>query len=319
LFRTLCQIASRRPDFNYGEIMQTQYITIEDLQYVVNLVDVVCTRGGLRGNELSPIARLRDVCEAEAKYQVEERIKQQQETARQMAEQEEIKENATENALADERRQRKELQQRVAQLQAQLSGAPAPVVGDEMPKAVKMSTPVVNQDAPKKPSRAIKMAQMLRDPADEFVAGDVLETTPSAVEDAANVMSEYVPPIEPEIAPIPPVEEGIFDLGEDQPVETVNLEDLMAQTAEKAAQEREEEQGETLVIPDKKELNAMTKAVIKDVADGLGLEVDLKDTKANMIKSFDKQAKKMVKELTDAGEVESSSESEWVEASYITE
>ena len=299
--------------------MQTQYITIEDLQYVVNLVDVVCTRGGLRGNELSPIARLRDVCEAEAKYQVEERIKQQQETARQMAEQEEIKENATENALADERRQRKELQQRVAQLQAQLSGAPAPVVGDEMPKAVKMSTPVVNQDAPKKPSRAIKMAQMLRDPADEFVAGDVLETTPSAVEDAANVMSEYVPPIEPEIAPIPPVEEGIFDLGEDQPVETVNLEDLMAQTAEKAAQEREEEQGETLVIPDKKELNAMTKAVIKDVADGLGLEVDLKDTKANMIKSFDKQAKKMVKELTDAGEVESSSESEWVEASYITE
>jgi len=305
--------------------MQTQYITIEDLQYVVNLVDVVCTRGGLRGSELSPIARLRDVCEAEAKHQIEERIKQQQETARQMAEQEAIKETSTENALADERRQRKELQQRVAQLQAQLSGAPAPVVGDEMPKAVKMSTPVVNQDAPKKPSRAIKMAQMLRDPADEFVAGDVIETTPSAVEDAANVMSDYVPPIEPEIAPIPPVE---IEVEGDLPETPIDLEELMKATEKKAEQEKEdlkkeledtpeEEQGETLVIPDKKELNTMTKAVIKDVADGLGLEVDLKDTKANMIKSFDKQAKKMVKELTDAGEVESSSESEWVEASYI--
>ena len=305
--------------------MQTQYITIEDLTAVVNLVDVVCTRGGLRGNELSPIARLRDVCEAEARHQTEERIKQQQETARQMAEQEAIKESSTENALADERKQRKELQQRVAQLQAQLSGAPAPLVGDEMPKAVKMSTPVVNQDAPKKPSRAIKMAQMLRDPADEFVAGDVIETTPSAVEDAANVMSDYVPPIEPEIAPIPPVE---IEVEGDLPETPIDLEELMKATEKKAEQEKEdlkkeledtpeEEQGETLVIPDKKELNTMTKAVIKDVADGLGLEVDLKDTKANMIKSFDKQAKKMVKELTDAGEVESSSESEWVEASYI--
>src|SRR6056300_244353 len=204
--------------------MQTQYITIEDLTAVVNLVDVVCTRGGLRGNELSPIARLRDVCEAEARYQTEERIKQQQETAKQMAEQEAIKETSTENALANERQQRKELQQRVAQLQAQLSGAPAPVVGEEMPKAVKMSTPVVNQDAPKKPSRAIKMAQMLRDTADEFVAGDVIETRPSAVEDAANVMSDYVPPIEPEIAPIPPVE---IEVEGDLPETPIDLEELM--------------------------------------------------------------------------------------------
>jgi len=307
--------------------MQTQYITIEDLTAVVNLVDVVCTRGGLRGNELSPIARLRDVCEAEARHQTEERIKQQQETARQMAEQEAIKESSTENALADERKQRKELQQRVAQLQAQLSGAPAPLVGDEMPKAVKMSTPVVNQDAPKKPSRAIKMAQMLRDPADEFVAGDVIETTPSAVEDAANVMSDYVPPIEPEIAPIPPVE---IEVEGDLPETPIDLEELMKATEKKAEQEKEdlkkefedtlvEEQGETLVIPDKKELNAMTKKTIEEVATGLGLEVNVKETKANMIKSFDKQAKKMVKELEASGSVESTTESEWIEATYIKE
>ena len=307
--------------------MQTQYITIEDLTAVVNLVDVVCTRGGLRGNELSPIARLRDVCEAEARHQTEERIKQQQETARQMAEQEAIKETSTENALADERKQRKELQQRVAQLQAQLSGAPAPLVGDEMPKAVKMSTPVVNQDAPKKPSRAIKMAQMLRDPADEFVAGDVIETTPSAVEDAANVMSDYVPPIEPEIAPIPPVE---IEVKSELPEQPIDLEELMKATEKKADQEKEdlkkefedtlvEEQGETLVIPDKKELNAMTKKTIEEVATGLGLEVNVKETKANMIKSFDKQAKKMVKELEASGSVESTTESEWIEATYIKE
>jgi hypothetical protein len=306
--------------------MQTQYITIEDLTAVVNLVDVVCTRGGLRGNELSPIARLRDVCEAEARYQTEERIKQQQETAKQMAEQEAIKETSTENALANERQQRKELQQRVAQLQAQLSGAPAPVVGEEMPKAVKMSTPVVNQDAPKKPSRAIKMAQMLRDTADEFVAGDVIETRPSAVEDAANVMSDYVPPIEPEIAPIPPVE---IEVEGDLPETPIDLEELMKATEKKAEQEKEdlkkefedtlEEQGDTLVIPDKKELNAMTKKTIEEVATGLGLEVNVKDTKANMIKSFDKQAKKMVKELEASGSVESTTESEWTEATYIKE
>jgi paraquat-inducible protein B len=317
--------------------MQTQYITIEDLTAVVNLVDVVCTRGGLRGNELSPIARLRDVCEAEARHQTQERIKQQQETARQMAEQEAIKETSTENALANERQQRKELQQRVAQLQAQLSGAPAPVVGDEMPKAVKMSTPVVNQDAPKKPSRAIKMAQMLRDPADEFVAGDVIETTPSAVEDAANVMSDYVPPIDPEIAPIPPVE---IEVEMELPETPIDLEVLMKATEKKAEQEKEDLKKElednlvslnkkyektlnllddTLVIPDKKELNAMTKKTIEEVATGLGLEVNVKETKANMIKSFDKQAKKMVKELEASGSVESTTESEWIEATYIKE
>ena len=87
--------------------MQTQFITIEDLTAVVNLVDVVTTRGGLRGNELSPIARLRDVCEAEAKYQTEERIKQQQEALLQQQEQEELKKTSENNALADERRQRK--------------------------------------------------------------------------------------------------------------------------------------------------------------------------------------------------------------------
>ena len=323
MFRTLCQIASRRPDFNYGEIMQTQYITIEDLQAVVNLVDVVCTRGGLRGNELSPIARLRDVCEHEAKYQTEERIKQQQETAEQMAAQAETKSNATENALADERQQRKELQERIARLESQIRETGDTPVG----KAIKMtstSAELTQPAEPKKPSRAVKMAQMMRGPADEFVAGDVTESTPSAVEDAANVMSDYVPPIDEDIAPIPPV----------LPETDSKIEELMSATRKKAEEEMSdtlsdnpfedameeevvEEKGDTLVIPDKKELNTMTKAVIKEVADGLGLSVDLKDTKANMIKSFDKQAKKMIKELTEAGDVESSTESEWVEATYI--
>ena len=76
---------------------------------------------------------------------------------------------------------------------------------------------------------------------------------------------------------------------------------------------------DTLVIPDKKELNAMTKKTIEEVATGLGLEVNVKETKANMIKSFDKQAKKMVKELEASGSVESTTESEWIEATYIKE
>lgn len=309
--------------------MQTQFITIEDLTAVVNLVDVVTTRGGLRGNELSPIARLRDVCEAEAKYQTEERIKQQQEALLQQQEQEELKKTSENNALADERRQRKELQQRLDRLQAEMQRQG---LETDVPKAVKVDTttrpqtPVVANDEPKKPSRAVKMAQMMRGPADEFVAGDVVETTPSAVEDAANVMSDY----EPSISDIK--EATDFVVPETQTKEEttkVSTDDLFAQVREKSEEEQKTEvtvedpfeefteENETLVIPDKKELNAMTKATIKEVADGLGLEVNLKDTKVNMIKSFDKQAKKMVKELTDAGEVESNTESEWTEASYI--
>lgn len=309
--------------------MQTQFITIEDLTAVVNLVDVVTTRGGLRGNELSPIARLRDVCEAEAKYQTEERIKQQQEALLQQQEQEELKKTSENNALADERRQRKELQQRLDRLQAEMQRQG---LETDVPKAVKVDTttrpqtPVVANDEPKKPSRAVKMAQMMRGPADEFVAGDVVETTPSAVEDAANVMSGY----EPSISDIK--EATDFVVPETQTKEEttkVSTDDLFAQVREKSEEEQKTEvtvedpfeefteENETLVIPDKKELNAMTKATIKEVADGLGLEVNLKDTKVNMIKSFDKQAKKMVKELTDAGEVESNTESEWTEASYI--
>lgn len=309
--------------------MQTQFITIEDLTAVVNLVDVVTTRGGLRGNELSPIARLRDVCEAEAKYQTEERIKQQQEALLQQQEQEELKKTSENNALADERRQRKELQQRLDRLQAEMQRQG---LETDVPKAVKVDTttrpqtPVVANDEPKKPSRAVKMAQMMRGPADEFVAGDVVETTPSAVEDAANVMSGY----EPSISDIK--EATDFVVPETQTKEEttkVSTDDLFAQVREKSKEEQKTEvtvedpfeefteENETLVIPDKKELNAMTKATIKEVADGLGLEVNLKDTKVNMIKSFDKQAKKMVKELTDAGEVESNTESEWTEASYI--
>ena len=309
--------------------MQTQFITIEDLTAVVNLVDVVTTRGGLRGNELSPIARLRDVCEAEAKYQTEERIKQQQEALLQQQEQEELKKTSENNALADERRQRKELQQRLDRLQAEMQRQG---LETDVPKAVKVDTttrpqtPVVANDEPKKPSRAVKMAQMMRGPADEFVAGDVVETTPSAVEDAANVMSDY----EPSISDIK--EATDFVVPETQTKEEttkVSTDDLFAQVREKSEEEQKTEvtvedpfeefteENETLVIPDKKELNAMTKATIKEVADGLGLKVNLKDTKVNMIKSFDKQAKKMVKELTDAGEVESNTESEWTEASYI--
>ena len=310
--------------------MQTHYITIEDLTAVVNLVDVVTTRGGLRGNELSPIARLRDVCEAEAKHQTEERIKQQQEALLQQQEQEELKKTSENNALANERQQRKELQQRLDRLQAEMQRQG---LETDVPKAVKVETttrpqtPVVANDEPKKPSRAVKMAQMFREQADDFVSGDVTEDTPSAVEDAANVMSNY----EPSISDVKESTDFVVpETHSQEETQKVSTDDLFAQVRVKSEEEQKAEpevtvedpfeefteEGETLVIPDKKELNAMTKATIKEVAEGLGLEVNLKDTKVNMIKSFDKQAKKMVKELTDAGEVESNIESDWTEASY---
>ena len=124
------------------------------------------------------------------------------------------------------------------------------------------------------------------------------------------------------------------------PETPIDLEVLMKATEKKAEQEKEDLKKElednlvslnkkyektlkllddTLVIPDKKELNAMTKKTIEEVATGLGLEVNVKETKANMIKSFDKQAKKMVKELEASGSVESTTESEWIEATYIKE
>ena len=163
------------------------------------------------------------------------------------------------------------------------------------------------------------------------------KTDSLSIEDAANVMSDYVPPIDPEIAPIPPVE---IEVEMELPETPIDLEVLMKATEKKAEQEKEDLKKElednlvslnkkyektlkllddTLVIPDKKELNAMTKKTIEEVATGLGLEVNVKETKANMIKSFDKQAKKMVKELEASGSVESTTESEWIEATYIKE
>jgi len=119
--------------------------------------------------------------------------------------------------------------------------------------------------------------------ADELEAQD----TPSAVDDAAEVMSSNDP---------------LLSLAQDLEVNTYDsVEELEQKIAEKNASTEEYEEFEEIVIPDADDLQGMTKAQIKESADSLGFEVDTKKTKQIMMVDFQRQADNLIAELTEQG------------------
>ena len=119
--------------------------------------------------------------------------------------------------------------------------------------------------------------------ADELEAQD----TPSAVDDAAEVMSNNDP---------------LLSLAQDLEVNTYDsVEELEQKIAEKNAAAEEYEEFEEIVIPDADDLQGMTKAQIKESADSLGFEVDTKKTKQIMMVDFQRQADNLIAELTEQG------------------
>ena len=84
-------------------------------------------------------------------------------------------------------------------------------------------------------------------------------------------------------------------LAEDIEVNTYeSVEELEQKIAEKNASAEEYEEYEEIVIPDADDLAGMTKAQIKESADGLGFEVDTKKTKQIMIVDFQRQSEKLI-------------------------
>lgn len=119
--------------------------------------------------------------------------------------------------------------------------------------------------------------------ADELEAQD----TPSAVDDAAEVMSNNDP---------------LLSLAQDLEVNTYDsVEELEQKIAEKNEAAEEYEEFEEIVIPDADDLQGMTKAQIKESADSLGFEVDTKKTKQIMMVDFQRQADNLIAELTEQG------------------
>lgn len=131
------------------------------------------------------------------------------------------------------------------------------------------------------------------------------------------------------------VEEEITDFGEDLPVEEFQVQEEDTETKpdfapvitggnapnlklvsdykdlESAKEEEVEEEYDEIVIPNKSELQSLTKAKIKETADVLGFEVDLSQTKSKMIDSFVEQSEAYIKELTeDSGFISASETNE---------
>jgi hypothetical protein len=79
---------------------------------------------------------------------------------------------------------------------------------------------------------------------------------------------------------------------------------------ESAKEEEGEEEYDEIVIPNKSELQSLTKSKIKETADVLGFEVDLTQTKAKMIDSFVEQSEAYIKELTEDSGFISASETD---------
>ena len=76
----------------------------------------------------------------------------------------------------------------------------------------------------------------------------------------------------------------------------------------KKEEEEVEEEYDEIVIPSSDELEGMTKKKIEEVSEGLGFTVSVKDTKEDMIKSFQEQTNKLIEDLQDSGEFISSSD-----------
>ena len=73
-------------------------------------------------------------------------------------------------------------------------------------------------------------------------------------------------------------------------------------------EEEVEEDYDEIVIPSSEELEGMSKKKIEEVSKGLGFNVSTKDTKEDMIQSFQDQTNAFIEDLQNSGEFVSSSE-----------
>ena len=88
----------------------------------------------------------------------------------------------------------------------------------------------------------------------------------------------------------------------EKPIPSYDSEEELLAAAQERIDAQQEEEFEEISIPDRIELEGMSKKQIKDEADKLGFEVSAGDSKSKMINSFEEQTQQFIQELQDAGE-----------------
>jgi len=88
----------------------------------------------------------------------------------------------------------------------------------------------------------------------------------------------------------------------EKPIPSYDSEEELLAAAQARIDAQQEEEFEEISIPDRIELEGMSKKQIKDEADKLGFEVSAGDSKSKMITSFEEQTQQFIQELQDAGE-----------------
>jgi hypothetical protein len=109
----------------------------------------------------------------------------------------------------------------------------------------------------------------------------------------------------------PVIEEPTLDVGYEQPVlgeNDVVIKQDQIKTIENYEDLEAEEEFEEVVIPNRNDLEKMTKAQIEKSAEKLSFSVNPTDTKSVMIDTYESQANALIESLTEGNEFVSSTE-----------
>ena len=309
---------------NYKAQVSPQSVQVAQL-----LLEQQLKAGLVKSTDLDALIMMRDDLN-KANIDYRSMLENGQKRLQQLAEEEQIAQVAKEEErkqiqetkLVDERSLRKTLQDKLAIAEAKLE-ALGGVQGNvaETPK-VEVANPEITygkeEVEEKKPTRAFEIARALNpEPtAQEKFDKKVEETKKSFKEweESQNENGEFTPAgtttksFLEEVERVNEVAEADEMLEEETssaPVISkaqVNEEQAEDIVADEVDVVEDEEEYEEVIIPSENELKSMTKSQINDVAEQVGFNIKMADTKAVMISSFVKQTEEYIANLQESGE-----------------
>ena len=309
---------------NYKAQVSPQSVQVAQL-----LLEQQLKAGLVKSTDLDALIMMRDDLN-KANIDYRSMLENGQKRLQQLAEEEQIAQVAKEEErkqiqetkLVDERSLRKTLQDKLAIAEAKLE-ALGGVQGNvaETPK-VEVANPEITygkeEVEEKKPTRAFEIARAVNpEPtAQEKFDKKVEETKKSFKEweESQNENGEFTPAgtttksFLEEVERVNEVAEADEMLEEETssaPVISkaqVNEEQAEDIVADEVDVVEDEEEYEEVIIPSENELKSMTKSQINDVAEQVGFNIKMADTKAVMISSFVKQTEEYIANLQESGE-----------------
>ena len=311
---------------NYKAQVSPQSVQVAQL-----LLEQQLKAGLVKSTDLDALIMMRDdLNKANIDYRTmlengQKRLQQlaEDEQIAQIAKEEERKQ-IQETKLVDERSLRKSLQDKLAIAEAKLE-ALGGVQGNvaETPK-VEVANPEITYGKEekveeKKPTRAFEIARALNpEPkvSDDAMkkAHDELDEFNDKVEATKKSFKEWEESQQELELEVPEDAKGTDEfLKEVEKVEQESSAPVIskAQVNEEQAEDivadevdvvEDEEEYEEVIIPSENELKSMTKSQINDVAEQVGFNIKMADTKAVMISSFVKQTEEYIANLQESGE-----------------